>query len=59
MNISTECYNYIESILGCKADLPLEDIISILSSIMVIKILSNIKFENIMFYFIYKSLRNQ
>ena len=46
MNISTECYQYIESFLGCKADLPLEDIISILSSILVIKILSNIKFEN-------------
>lgn len=49
MNISTECYQYIESFLGCKVDLPLEDIISILSSILVIKILSTIKFENKMF----------
>jgi hypothetical protein len=37
MNIPTECHQFIETILGCKADLPLEDIISILQSIQVRK----------------------
>jgi hypothetical protein len=45
MNKQNECHKYIESILGLRTDLSIEDLIEMLNELLVNKNILNIKFR--------------